>query len=170
MLYRMPSMLYTTRMNGKPNIPEEIGLGEQYSWHASLKAGGGWMMLAFLTDLPGVYLMDHHKDWPMALRAMIAMVPFVATWLYVRSTTRWVRGMDELHRRTALESFLFATVAYLLLTVSWSLLNRAGVLEAIAQTMGLHLEGMPFASCTFIICLTYVLFGVSYSVFNRRYR
>ena len=45
-------------MNGKPNIPEEIGWGKQYSWRASLKAGGGWMMLAFLTDLPGIYLMS----------------------------------------------------------------------------------------------------------------
>src|SRR4030095_14021665 len=86
-------------MNNKPNLPEEV----PYAWGASLKAGGGWMMLAFLTDLPGNYLIEHHKDWPLALRAVIALIPLIASLLYVRSTARWVRGMDELHRRIALE-------------------------------------------------------------------
>jgi hypothetical protein len=158
-------------MNIKPNIPEEIGLGRQYSWRASLKAGGGWMMLVFLTDLPGLYLIEHHQqDWPLALRMVIALVPLLATLFYVRSTARWVRGMDELHRRIALESFLFATVAYLSLSAAWFLLNQAGVWDAAAQTMGLHLERMPFSNCTFILCLTYVFFGAGYSVFNRRYQ
>src|SRR5581483_3134485 len=121
-----------TRMHDKPNVPEEIGWGKQYSWRASLKAGGGWMMLAFLTDLPGIYWIEHHKDWPVALRTVIALLPLIATLLYVRSTARWVRGMDELHRRLALESFLFATVAYLFLTATWFLLNQAGVWDAIA--------------------------------------
>ena len=157
-------------MHGKLNIPGEIGLGKQYSWRASLKAGGGWMMLACLTDLPGIRLIEHHQDWPLAMRAIIALIPLVATLLYVRSIARWVRGMDEMHRRIALESFLFATVAYLLLTAAWFLLNQAGVWDAIAKTTGLHLERMPFWNCTFIICLTYIFFGVGYSVFNRRYQ
>jgi hypothetical protein len=157
-------------MNSRPNIPEEIGLGKQYSWRASLKAGGGWMMLAFLTDLPGIYLTEHHKDWPLALRAVIALFPLMASLLYMRSTARWVRGMDELHRRIALEAFLFATVTYLFLTAAWFLLNHAGIWDAIAQTTGLHLERMPFSNCTLIICLTYVFFGVGYSIFNRRYQ
>jgi hypothetical protein len=157
-------------MNNKPNVPGEIGLGKQYSWRASSKAGGGWMMLAFLTDLPGLYLIEHHNDWPLALRTVVALLPLLATSLYVRSIARWVRGMDELHRRIALEAFLFATVAYLLLTAAWFLLNHAGVWNAIAQTTGLHLERMPFSNCTFIICLTYVFFGVGHSIFNRRYQ
>ena len=157
-------------MNSKPNIPEEIGWGKQYSWRASLKAGGGWMMLAFLTDLPGIYLFEHHKDWPLALRAVIALIPLIAASLYVRSTARWVRGMDELHRRVALEAFLFATVTYLFLTAAWFLLNQAGVWDAIAQSTGLHLERMPFSNCTFILCLTYVFFGVGYSILKRRYQ
>lgn len=128
------------------------------------------MILAFLTDLPGIYLTEHHKDWPLAVRAVIALIPLMASLLYVRSTARWVRGMDELHRRIALEAFLFATVAYLFLTAGWFLLNHAGIMDAIAQTTGLHLERMPFANCTLIICLTYVFFGVGYSIFNRRYQ
>jgi hypothetical protein len=157
-------------MSCRPNVPEEIGWGRQYSWRASLKAGGGWMMLAFATDLPGIYLIGRHKDWPVVARAMIALIPLMATFLYVRSAARWVRGMDELHRRIALESFLFATVAYLFLSGAWFLLDRAGVWDACARTTGLHLERVPFSNCTFIICLTYVFFGVGYSIFNRRYQ
>jgi hypothetical protein len=157
-------------MNSKPNIPEEIGLGKQYSCRASLKAGGGWMMLAFLTDVPGLHLIDRHPEWPLVLRVLIALLPLLATVLYVRSTARWVRGMDELHRRVALQSFLFATVTYLLFTATWFLLNHAGVWRALAEASGLHLERVPFANCTFVICLTYILFGVGYSICNRRYQ
>src|SRR4030095_9458714 len=152
-------------MNNKPNLPEDV----PYSWRASLKAGGGWMMLAFLTDLPGIYLIEQHKDWPLALRAVIALIPLIATLLYARSTARWVRGMDELHRRIALEAFLFSTLVYLFFTAAWFLLYNAGVWDALAQATGLHLGGMPFGNCTCIICFTYIFFGVGYSIFNRRY-
>ena len=153
-------------MTNKPNLPEEV----PYSWRGSLKAGGGWMMLAFLTDLPGNYLLAHHKDWPLALRIVVALIPLMASLLYVRSIVRWVRGMDELHRRVVLEAFLFSTVAYLGLAAAWFLLNHAGVWEAIAHATGLHLEEMPFSNCTLIICLTYILYGIGYSFLNRRYQ
>lgn len=128
------------------------------------------MMLAFLTDLPGIYLLEQHPDWPLAWRAAMALLPFAATALYVRSIARWICGMDELHRRVTLEAFLFSTVTYLLVTAAWFLLNHAGVWGAIGQTTGLHLERMPFLNCTFILCLTYVLFGVGYARINRRYQ
>jgi hypothetical protein len=152
-------------VDNKPNLPEDV----PYSWRASVRAGGGWMMLAFLTDLPGLYLIGHYKEWPLTLRTVMALIPLIATLLYARSTARWVRGMDELHRRLALEAFLFSTVAYLFLTAAWFLLKQAGVWGVIAQRTGLHLEGMSFANCTTIICLTYVFFGVGYSIFKRRY-
>src|SRR5947209_7267783 len=127
----MTRMLYTAfLMNSKPNIPEEIGLrsiGKPSSWLASMKAGGGWMMLVFLTDLPGIYFNEAHKESPLALRIAVALVPLVASLLYVRSTARWIRGMDELHRRITLEALLFATVAYLFLSTAWFLLNIAGL-------------------------------------------
>src|SRR5262245_51129900 len=122
----MTSKLYTALMNNKPNHPGDV----PYSWRASLKAGGGWMMLAFLTDLPGIYWIEHHQDWPLVLKAVLALLPLLASMLYVRSTARWVRGMDELHRRVVLEAFLFATLAYLFLMAGFFLLNKAGVWEA----------------------------------------
>jgi hypothetical protein len=82
--------------------------------------------------------------------------------------------MGSRHGRIAspcrIGAFLFATVAYLFLMAGWFLLNKAGVWEAIAQTAGLHLERMPFSNCTSIICLTFVFFGVGYSITNRRYQ
>ena len=54
--------------------------------------------------------------------------------------------------------------------MGWFLLTLAGAWEALAQSTGLHLERMPFSNCTFIICLTYLFFGVSYSILNRRYQ
>jgi hypothetical protein len=159
-------------MNNKPNIPEEIGLGKLTldSWSASAKAGGGWLMLVFLTDLPGIYLNESHKAWPLIVRAVIAAIPLMATLLYVRSTARWIRGMDELHRRITVEALLFATVAYLVLAAAWFLLNNAGVWAALAHTTGLHLERIPFSNCTFILCMIYILWGASYARLNRRYK
>ena len=128
------------------------------------------MMLIFLTDIPGIRLIDHYKDCPLALRTVIALIPLAATFFYVRSVVRWIRGMDELYRRIAVESFLFATVAFLFLSATWFLLSHAGIWHAVAQSTGLHLERMPFSNCTFIICLTYVFFGVGYSIIKRGYQ
>src|SRR5690348_18005738 len=99
-------------MNSKLNIPDEIGLwtGKPYSWRDSLKAGGGWMMLTYLTDVPGAYLISHHKDWSLALRIMFALIPLAAALLYVRGVVRWIRGMDELHRQITVVAFGFAAV------------------------------------------------------------
>src|SRR5581483_1429437 len=101
--------------NNKPNVPEEIGWSSLYSWRASFKAGAGWMMLVFITDVPGAWLIAHHKDWPLVLRIIIAMLPLLASLFYVRGVARWIRGMDELHRQVTLASFGFAAVAYLFL-------------------------------------------------------
>ena len=158
----MERILYIVRMNNKPNVPEEI-------WRTSLKTGGGWMNVAILTDIAGYYLIEHHKDWPLALRLVIAVIPLVAGLFFVRSTARWIRGMDELHRRLVLEACLFGTVAYLFLSAAWFLLNHAGAWEAIALVTSLHLERMPFSNGTCIISLTWILFGVGYTRLARRY-
>ena len=127
-------------------------------------------MLVFLTVVPGAYLIDHTQNWPLVWRLAIAVIPLIATLLYVRSTARWVRGMDELHRHVVVEAFLWATVGYLVLGAVWFSLNTAGVWAAVAYATGLHLERIQFSNWTTILCLTYVLFGIGYSRLNRRYR
>lgn len=168
-------MLYIAGiMNNKLNIPDEIGLwtGKPYSWRDSLKAGAGWMMLVYLTDVPGAYLIAHHKDWPIALRIIITLIPLVAALLYVRGVVQWIRGMDELHRKITLTAFGFATVAFLFLAAAWSqLVDRAGIFEEIFHLSRLQtLERMPFSNCTFIVAFTWVLFCIGFTIFNRRYK
>jgi len=168
-------MLYSGAvMNSKPNIPDEIGLwtGKPFSWRDSLKAGAGWMMLVYLTDVPGAYLIAHHKDWPIALRIMIALIPLAAALLYVRGVVQWIRGMDELHQKITLAAFGFASVTYLFLAAAWSqLTNRAGIFEDVFHLSRLQtLERMPFSTCSFIIALTWVLFCLGFTIINRRYK
>jgi hypothetical protein len=168
-------MLYSGfGMNTKPNIPDEIGLwtGKPYSWRDSFKAGAGWMMLVYLTDVPGAYLIAHHKDWPIALRMIIGLIPLAAALLYVRGVVQWIRGMDELHQKITLTAFGFATVTYLFLAAAWSqLTDRAGIFEDVLHMSRLQtLERMPFSTCSFIIALTWVLFCIGLTIFNRRYK
>jgi hypothetical protein len=158
-------------MNTKPNLPEEIGLGKiTMSWRGSLNRGGAvWMFLVYLTDVPGAYLLRHHEGWPLAIKVAVVLIPIIASLLYLRGMVCWIRGMDELHQRLVLGSFLFATTAYVFLTITWPLLDRAGLFAALHWTK-FHLDRMPFSNCTFAICLTYILAGAGYARLNRRYR
>ena len=152
-------------MNNKPNIPEDMA----HSW----KAGGHWLMLVFVTDIPGAYLIAHHKDWPIIQPIIIALLPLAASLLYIRAIVRWIRGMDEMHRQITQAAWGFAMVAYLVLTGVWSLLaDRAGLLENMFHLTRLGtLERMPFSNVTFITALTYVLYGIGYThIFNRRFK
>ncbi len=162
-------MLYTARMTTKLNHPDDIGWKPK-SWLDSFKAGGVWLLLVFLTDLPGLYFIQHHPELPLLVRLAITTVPIIFGFLYVRDIARWMRGMDELHRVLALESFIFAAAVYLFLTATWFMLTKAGVWIALVQATNVHLEQIPWNNCTFILCMTYVLFGVGYSIFKRRYQ
>ena len=129
------------------------------------------MMLVFATDIPGAWLLTHYPEWPLAVRVLIALIPVVASLLYVRAIVHWVRGMDELHQQLTKSAYLFAGTAFLALSMTWDLLRRTGLFEAVLRNTGLHLEGMPFSNCTFVISLTYVLFGIGYAhIVSRRYR
>jgi hypothetical protein len=154
-----------------PNLPEDIGFGKLYgSLRGSLKAGAAWMFVVYLTDVPGDLLVRHHPEWPLFLRALIAVIPLAATLLYVRAMARWIGGMDEMHRRVILAAFVYAAVAYLFLNVAWDLLKRAGIADAIHQSTRLHFELSPFPNCTFTICFTYLLWSTIYVALNRRYQ
>lgn len=163
-------MLYTVNMNAKLNAPEDIAFSRPFNFRGSLKAGAAWMMLVYLTDILGEWLLKHHPDWPVAFKAVIALVPLVVSLLYVRGVFKWVAGMDELDRRVTTAAFLFATVAYLACAAGWSLLGRAGVWAAIDQPTHLHFDLVPFTDCTFAIAVTYVFWGIGHGILNRRYK
>lgn len=147
-------------MNNKPNIPEELAPGKYYSFRTEIKVNG-WCWVAVLTSFVGeCWLLPHHKEWPVALRTAVALVPLVAGLLWVWTVTRWVRGMDELHRRITVAACLFAAVATLFVVTTLHLLTIAGVLPGKFQ-----------ASAGFVIIWLVVSFYIlGQAVFNRRYQ
>lgn len=157
----MTRMLYTgSVMNIKPNIPEELAPGKYYSIRTEIKVNG-WCWVAVLTSFVNdVFLLPYHKDWPVAMRAIIALVPLVASLLWVRSVAGWIRGMDELHRRITLAACLFATIATLFVVTTLHLLVMAGVFSTKFQ-----------ATAGFVIIWLVVCFYIlGQSIFNRRYK
>ena len=156
----MTRMLYTARMNTKPNIPEEIAPGKDYSFLADMKVNG-WCWFAVLTSFVNeAFVLPHHRDWPVAMRAVIALVPLLASLLWVRSVAGWIRGMDELHRRITLAACLFAAIATLFVVTALHLLVVAGVFAVQFQVTA------GFIIIWLVVCF-YIL---GHSIFNRRYK
>lgn len=154
-------MLYIYRMNKKLTVPQEAEPGnELYSFRSDLRING-WSWVAVITSFVGeVMLLPHHKDWPTALRAVVALVPLIAGLLWVRSVLRWVRDMDELHRRITTAATVFATVTTLFVIATSHLLIIAGVLPAYFQ-----------ATAGFVIIWLVVCFYLlGRALFNRRYQ
>src|SRR5687767_6072538 len=116
-------------MNSKPTLPQEVEPGSgHYSFRTDIRVNG-WSWAAVLTSFVGeVMLLPHHKDWPTALRAVVALAPLIASLLWVRSVMRWMRGMDELHRRITVAASVFASATTLFVVAALHLLVVAGVL------------------------------------------
>ncbi|MGH7993283.1 MAG: hypothetical protein ACREDQ_07195 [Limisphaerales bacterium] len=147
-------------MSNKPNIPEELAPGQQYSFRKEIKVNG-WCWVAVVTSFTGeCWLLPHHKDWPMVWRVTIALIPLVASLLWVRSVAEWVRGMDELHRRITVAACLFATVATLFVVAALHFLVTAGVIPAHFQATA------GFVIIWLVVCF-YILGQI---LFNRRYK
>jgi uncharacterized protein YacL len=147
-------------MNSKPNIPEELAPGKHYSIRTEIKVNG-WCWVAVLTSFVNdVFLLPHHQDWPVAMRAVIALVPLVASLLWVRSVVGWIRSMDELHRRITQAACLFATIATLFVVTALHLLVVASVFSGKFQ-----------ATAGFVIIWLVVCFYIlGHSIFDRRYK
>ncbi|MGH9808499.1 MAG: hypothetical protein ACRD9W_14825, partial [Terriglobia bacterium] len=79
--------------------------GPAYSLRANLKANT-WAFVAMLLSFMGDELLARHIDWDAVPRVIIAMVPLLVGLFWVLGFLRWVRGMDEMHRRITLEACL----------------------------------------------------------------
>jgi len=161
-------MLYTYCMKERPNRPEEIMLGPSYSLRANLKANT-WAFVAMLLSWAGDPLLSLPRDWTVAQRAIIALVPLLVSLLWVRSFMRWVRGMDEMHRRLSVGACLFATSVTLFVVTLWHLLDEAVVFQAGSRMVRLHLDS-HFHTASFPISLVLVFFFLGYAIFNRRFK
>lgn len=148
-------------MNTKPNVPEEIMFGPAYSLRANIKANS-WAFAAMLLSLAGDILLAQHAEWSAIPRVAIAMVPLAVSVLWVRSFIRWVRGMDEMHRRLTLEACLFATVATLFIVTAWHLLDQTGIFPPKVNSH-FHTASFPISLVLGFYCLGYIRI-------NRRYK
>lgn len=157
----MTSMLYTGFMNNKPNIPEEIMFGPAYSLRANLKANR-WAFAAMLLSLAGDLVLERHSEWGAFPRVVIAMVPLAVSLLWVRGFIRWVRGMDEMHRRLTFEACLFATVVTLFVVTGWHLLDQTGIFPA---KVNAH-----FHTASFPISLVLAFYFIGYARISRGYK
>ena len=147
-------------MNNKSILPESVQPGKHYSFRADLKLNA-WAFVAVALAIASRIILRHHVDWPLLLRASIALSPLLPSLLYVRSLAHWVRRMDELQRRIQLEACLFATVGTIFLTTAYNLLIAQGIYIP-RLPHGLDWED-TFAS----VILFYILGNV---IFNRRYK
>jgi hypothetical protein len=114
----------------KPNLPDELEPGKRdYSVRKELEVNG-WGYVGLALSIGGEALIYFHQDWPITLRTVIALAPIVPALLWGRVFARWVRGMDELHRRMTVEVCLFATTATLFVFTALHPLVKFDVFEA----------------------------------------
>jgi len=155
-------MLYTgCIMNNQPSLPEELMFGPEFSLRANLRVNS-WAFVAMLLSLAGDLLLERYGDWNAIQRAVIAIVPLAVSLLWVRSFVRWVRGMDEMHRRLTFDACLFATVVTLFVVTAWHLLDQTGIFPA---KVNAH-----FHTASFPISLVLAFYFVGYARISRRYK
>ena len=84
---------------------------------------------------------------------------------------RWMRGLDEMHRRIMLETWLIAAIATLCFLSIWHLLDLAGVSAAILQaTNNVHLEALDKPVFPLTIGMFYLFSVLGFTILNRRYK
>jgi hypothetical protein len=152
-------------MNNKPNVPDEIYLGKkEYSWRVDWKVNG-WMFVAFVISAASDgFFHDRIKTWHIVWRIIIAIAPFFGILLWVRDLTRWIRGMDELHRRITLAAILFSVSTAFFIVALWHLLAKTGIWQTFFHNF------FDPNSVWVILSLMTVFYFRGYSIFNRRYK
>ena len=160
-------------MNNKPNLPDEldlIGGKGGYSWRTDWKVNGWLYAAVILSAASDVFFPHQIGEWPMALRTMVVLAPFLALLLWMRSFARWVRGMDELHRRITLAACFFATAATLFVVTAWHRLDQEGVFQALFR-MELKPQGSwDIGGVWLILGLMTGFYILGGKIFNRRYQ
>ena len=179
----MTSMLYTGFvMNNKLNNPEELVTlnPKQYSFWTDMKVNG-WLFASWPTIFGGDLWLYNHEECPFMLRVIITLIPLAMCLLWMRNVVRWIRGMDELHRRITLDACLFAITWTFFVITAWQHLKHEGILGAIFRSshsfLGNLVRGFNLAGLTeydFCYPLAVVLlcsfFFFGHTIFGRRYK
>jgi hypothetical protein len=159
----MTRRLYKRRMS-KPHHPDEIWLGKkEYSLRRDWKVNG-WLLAGALVSAASDILFPRVvQDWPMALRAVVAVAPFLAVLFWARSLAAWVRGMDELHRRIVQAAILSATASVFFFVTLWHRLGQVLFEDRSAQRYDVGTVGHIFLLLT-------IAYFLGYRFFSRRYQ
>lgn len=167
----MTSMLYTGEMNKEPNLPDEIWLGRKdYSLRTDRKVNG-WLFVATVISCVSDIMFPHVvNQWPVAVRALAALIPFLAILLWARNLARWIHGMDELHRRITLAAVLFTVSATFFILLLWHRLDKAGVFQAIFPAGNGRDVSWDIGTVGHVFLLMTLFYFAGYRIFNRRYQ
>ena len=154
-----------------PNVPDEIWLGKnEYSIWTDWKVNG-WLFIATIISCASDIIFPHIvRQWPLTLRAAVAVAPFVVIPLWMHSLARWIRGMDELHRRITLAAVLFTTSATFFVILLWHRLDRAGLFQAIFPGNSNAGVSWDIATAGHAFLLLTFFYFLGYRIFNRRYQ
>jgi hypothetical protein len=158
-------------MNAKPNLPDEIWLGKkEYSAWTDWKVNGWLFVATIISAASDILFPSVVREWPVAARALLALLPFLALLLWMRNLARWIRGMDELHRRITLAATFFAVSTSFFLVVLWHRLERAGVFQAIFPMGNASAASWDIGTVGHIFLLMTFGYFLGYRIFNRRYQ
>ena len=72
-----------------------------------------------------IWFIENHATSNWAIP--VAMIPIIAIALALSSAMRYVRGMDELHRKMHLEALAFAFSAQWFILIAYGFLRLAGI-------------------------------------------
>jgi len=157
----------------KPNLPGELDLlggKKDYSLRTDWKINGWLYAAVIISSASDVFFHQQTREWPLALRTMVALAPFLALLLWMRSFARWIRGMDELHRRITLAACFFATAATLFVVAAWHRLYQEGVFQALFQTELKPGAGWDIGGVWLILGLMTSFYILGSKIFNRGYQ
>jgi hypothetical protein len=156
-------------MNTKPNLPNEIFWGADYSFRKDCQVTSWLAMAAIISSLADILFAHAVKQWPLDARVGIVFAEFVCLALWARSMTQWIRGMDELHQRITTSVVLTAVGATSFFMLFWHCLNRVGLFNAIfgpPRTGG----SWDIGTVCHGFLLLVLFYGIAQKIFSRRYQ
>ena len=151
----------------KLNVPDEIYLGKkEYSWRADWKVNGWLSVAALISGACDIVFQHAVRQFPTGLRVMVATLPFLALLLWIRTLTRWIGGMDELHRRIISSAILFAVSATFFFVMLWHRVEKAIFVQGAPQSAG----NWDIGTVAHLFLLLTFFYFLGYRIFNRRYQ
>ena len=114
----------------------------------------GTSMAGYTAMVPvSIWLLKGHEHSP--LRYLFAVLPVIPAAFAMWATIRFVRGLDELQRRTHFEGMAFSFLGTCLISLTWGFLQNAG---------------LPHADVIWVAPLLILLWAIGLHVARRRYQ